>query len=112
MQTKSLAAVLVFLCACSASAPPPAPATPVAPAPTTEAPKAMTLAESGIVPEWLNKTADPCTDFFEHACGGFLATAVIPPDRSSWSAIAMVNKQAEELLRQVLEKAAAGDGDP
>jgi len=77
------------------------------------APKPMTLAESGIVPAWLDRSADPCTDFFAYACGGFTATATIPDDRSSWGAIEMVQRDAEEFLKKVLEDAAAKpSGDP
>lgn len=66
----------------------------------------MTLADTGIVPAWLDRTADPCTDFYAYACGGFLKTAEIPPDRSSWGAIQVVVKENEELLRRMLEAAA------
>jgi putative endopeptidase len=71
----------------------------------------MTLAQSGIVPEWLDRGADPCNDFFAYACGGFLKTAVIPEDRSSWGAIELVVEENERLLRQVLEQAASAPGD-
>ncbi len=95
------------------------PVTPVVP-PTTSPevtppaapPPAMTLAQSGIVPEWIDKTADPCADFYQYACGGFTKSAQIPPDRSSWGAIALVNKGNEEFLRHVLEDAAKRPGDP
>jgi putative endopeptidase len=67
----------------------------------------MSLAETGIVPAWMDTTADPCQDFFAYACGGFVKTAEIPPDRSSWGAIPMVQKDSEDFLRKVLEDAAA-----
>jgi predicted metalloendopeptidase len=73
----------------------------------------MSLAQSGIVPDWIDSTVDPCTDFYAFACGGFLKTATIPPDRSSWGAIELVVKDGEDLLHQVLDTAAkGGSGDP
>src|SRR5262249_49327897 len=70
--------------------------------------KEMSLAQSGIVPDWVDTTVDPCTDFYAFSCGGFLKTAVIPPDRSSWGAIEIVVKDAEDLLHHVLDAAARG----
>ncbi len=67
------------------------------------APKTLTLAESGIVPGWLDKTVDPCTDFFQYSCGSFVKTAVIPPDRASWGAIEILTRENEEFLKKELE---------
>src|SRR5690242_12670437 len=103
MRALALAAVV----ACSSSpkpqpTAPPAPEPTPAPAPSKPQPPSMTLAQTGIVPEWLDRSADPCTDFFAYACGGFVKTAQIPPDRSSWGAIQIVTKRNEDFLRDVL----------
>ncbi len=72
----------------------------------------MSLAEAGIVPAWLDRTADPCTDFYAYSCGGFMQTAVIPGDRSSWGAISIVNQETEEFLRKIIEDSAKQATDP
>jgi putative endopeptidase len=77
------------------------------------APKMMSLADSGIVPAWLDTSADPCEDFFQYACGGFLANEQIPPDRSRWGTISVIDKRNEDFLKKALEDAAANPGkDP
>src|SRR4051812_11282510 len=84
-----------------------------APAPSPAPASSMTLAQSGIVPDWMNRQADPCQDFFEYSCGGFSAKQEIPPDRRAWSAITVVQQEGEQFLRETLEKAAQDPGgDP
>ncbi|HEY5938357.1 MAG TPA: M13 family metallopeptidase [Kofleriaceae bacterium] len=103
-------ALAVALAACSGpSAKPVTPPPPDLPKPPEPppAPPAMTLAATGIVPEWMDRGADACGDFYQFACGGFMKTAQIPPDRSSWGAIQIVVKETEEYLKSVLEGAAA-----
>jgi putative endopeptidase len=102
-----------------AGAPTPTVADPATPTPEPVqpaldyAPPKMSLAQSGIVPAWMDTSVDPCQDFFAYACGGFMKTAQIPPDRSSWGAIPMLEKDNEDLLRKVLEDATvAANPDP
>jgi len=76
-------------------------------------PAPMTLAQSGIVPEWMNRQADPCQDFFEFSCGGFTAKQEIPADRRVWGAMTVVQQEGELFLKDILEKAAQDPGsDP
>ena len=123
-RTRLAVALVATLAACGGggtSSPPPTlpapgpadPAPAPAPAPPPEAPKPpphaapFTLSSAGVVPTWMDRAADPCTDFFQYACGGFVKTAVIPPDRASWGAIEQVTKESEDFLHDVLDKAAA-----
>ncbi|MEZ4368462.1 MAG: M13 family metallopeptidase [Kofleriaceae bacterium] len=79
-----------------------APTTPVAPAQT------ITLADAGLEAASLDRKADPCVDFFQFACGGWLATHPIPDDKSSWGRFGALDAANEDVLRKILEEAAAG----
>ena len=32
----------------------------------------------------MDRSADPCVDFFAYSCGGWIKRNPIPPDQSSW----------------------------
>src|SRR5580704_6913807 len=103
-------------CACAASSQPPARVAPAASTPpsasaTAAAVPRLTLDQTGIVASWMDASADPCQDYFAYACGGFVKSAVIPPDRASWSVSAEMQKVNEDFLHDVLEKAAKSPGD-
>ncbi|MBI5494387.1 MAG: M13 family metallopeptidase [Deltaproteobacteria bacterium] len=57
----------------------------------------------------MDATTDPCTDFYQHACGGWLAKTEIPADRAAWSRGFMeIHQQNEQRLKEILEELAAG----
>jgi putative endopeptidase len=65
----------------------------------------------GLDKRLIDTTADPCTDFFRYACGNFSKLYPIPNDRSAYGTGAMIADYTEQILRSMLEKAAAGGAD-
>ncbi len=55
----------------------------------------------------IDKTAEPCTDFYQYACGGWIATHPIPADQSSWGRANELDERNQATLRTILENAAS-----
>lgn len=123
--------MLALVAACSAKPQPPAP-TPAVTAPAAEADSApapqpaaaanagaapaapastTTLAEVGLEAASLDRTVDPCVDFYQFACGGWLAANPIPPDRAQWARFSELQDKTNTALKALLENATGQLGD-
>jgi putative endopeptidase len=60
----------------------------------------------GLDPAFMDKTTDPCADFYQYACGNFTKIHPIPADRSGYGNAYILADENEQALHDILEKAA------
>ena len=107
---------ILFLAACSTGAKPtPVPAAeenPVPPQQVEETEDDVRASFASSVESTLNPEVDPCEDFYQYACGGWLENTEMPGDRSRMTrAFSEIDDRNKDLLKTILDDAASGVSD-
>jgi len=101
MQIRLLPTILVItVAACAQTVPQPS-------APTAPAAKVLQL--KGLDPNFVDRSVDPCTDFYQYSCGGWLKQNPVPSDQSSYGRDTELAERNRLILRDILEKASTND---
>lgn len=65
----------------------------------------------GLDPTAMDHAVDPCVDFYQYSCGGWMRANPIPADQSSWSVYGKLAQENQRYLWGILEQLAQGGAE-
>src|SRR6202171_5767485 len=58
----------------------------------------------------MDRTIDPCVDFYAYSCGGWIKKNPIPPDQANWGTYGKLEDDNRAQLGTILEEAGKAKG--
>jgi len=99
MSSKPLFALAAAAVLCACTLPTAAPAQQPEPQPLTAMPYSPSLDVTN-----LDRSVDPCQDFYKFSCGGWQKNNPIPADQASWSVYAKLGNENQQFLWGILQE--------